>query len=218
MADFQVTMAWRGDLKGLANAAHLAIAGGAREAAEIQAARAKVEFRQPIRAVLGDRVANAVRVDIYPRSAAQRTHAPTVYVWTKAPAIISAFSQGATIRNRSGFWLAIPTENVPRRRGRRMTPVEVEAQFNQDLIVFSGRGGQMLGFVDVVAAKSGKGFRKATRQRQKDGREKQLVLMFVFVRQVTLTKRINWDGIAADLGKGWLELFGGKIADRLNAL
>lgn len=213
-----VGILFQGDLKKFAQETHLKIARGARNGAERQQARAKVAYRSAVRqAGLGDKVANAVRVDIFPASAAKRTHAPSVYVWTKAPKIIFAFSTGVTIRNREGFWLAIPTENTPRKGRKLASPLDVEVMFNQDLIVLPGRGGQMLGFVDVVKAKSGRGFRKATRQRTKDGREKQLVLMFVFVRQVTLSKRINWDQITSDLTAGWADTFTGEIAKQLAA-
>jgi hypothetical protein len=204
------------DLKAYTQDRHLRLAKGARIGAERMAAAAKLAYRQSIRTALGDRVANALRVDIYPKSAAARTHAPAVFVSTKAPKIIEAFSYGATIKNREGFWLAIPTENTPRRGGRRATPLEVEGIFNQDLIFFPGRRGQMLAFVDVVRAKSGKGFRKSTRQRTKDGRQKEIVLMFVMVRQVTLKQRIRWDQITADLGAEWPDIFGSSIAAELS--
>jgi hypothetical protein len=194
----------------------LNIASGARAAAERHAARAKLAYRGAVRqAGLGDKVANAVRVEIYPKSASKHTHAPTVYVFTKAPAIIYAFSSGVTIKHHDGLWLAIPTENTPNRGRRKATPPEVEAIFNQDILTLPGRGGQMLGFIDAVKGKR-KGFRRATNARTgKQSRKAELVLMFVFVRQVTLRKRINWDGITADLRAGWLELFGSELAKAL---
>lgn len=213
----QVNLAWQGDLAGFARETHLKFARGARNAAEKQAARAKLAYRGAVRSAgLGDRLANTVRVDIYPKSASVHTHAPAVHVWTKAPAILYAFSTGVTIKGRQGLWLAIPTQNTPRKGRRLATPEETEVMFNQDLTVLHGRGGQLLAFVDVVRAKSGKGFRKATRLRQKDGRTKQLVLMFVFVRQVRLQKRVDWAGITQALGQGWRDLFAGELAAALN--
>src|SRR4051812_35588063 len=84
--NLQVKIAMHGNLATFARDTHLAIAKGARIGAERFAAQAKLAYRGAVRAAgLGDRVANSVRVDIYPKSAAVRTHAPTVYVWTKAP-------------------------------------------------------------------------------------------------------------------------------------
>jgi len=212
----QIRIAMEGNLAGFARATPLKFARGARIGAERFAAQAKLGYRGAVRAGgLGDRVANAVRVDIFPKSAAVRTHAPAVYVSTKAPKIIYAFSVGVTIRNREGLWLAIPTDHTPRKGRRLATPVEVEAMFNQDLIFIHGRGGQMLAFVDAIKAKSGKGFRRATKRRTKDGRANELVLMFVMVRQVTLRKRINWDGVTADLARAWPTIFAGEIAKSL---
>jgi hypothetical protein len=218
MANPHIKLALTGNLATFAHQTHLKIARGARIGAERFAARAKLAYRGAVRSAgLGDRVANTVRVDIHPKSAAKRTHAPAVVVWTKAPKILFAFARGVTIRSQKGLWLAIPTEHTPRRGRRLATPKETEAIFGQKLIFVAGRGGNMLAFVEAVRAKSGRGFRRATRRRTKAGREKQLVLMFVMVRQVTLRKRIDWDGITNNLKADWYQLFGGEIAKALAA-
>jgi hypothetical protein len=234
--DLQLKFALRGDLHGLAQDVHLRIARGARTAAEKQSARSKVALRGDVRAAgLGDRFANVWRISIYPESASKRTHEPAVVAAVpdkakttredsfgntstiaSAADIVRAHTEGPIIQSRNGLYLALPTSNTPRKGRRFMTPVEVEAQFNQDLIFFAGKGRQMLAFVDVVAAKSGRGFRKATRRRTRDGREKHLVLMFVMVRQVTLRKKLNWPAIFRDLERGWAELFPAEVADSLN--
>jgi len=36
-------------------------------------------------------------------------------VWSKAPQIIRTFDEGAVIRSESGLWLAIPTQQTPKR-------------------------------------------------------------------------------------------------------
>ena len=45
-------------------------------------------------------------------------------MYTKAPQIIRAFDEGAVIQSRRGRFLAIPTENPPRKGtdGRRISP------------------------------------------------------------------------------------------------
>jgi hypothetical protein len=197
---------------------HLRLARGARIGAERLSSRAKLAYRGAVRrAGLGDRLANTMRADIYPKSASVRTHAPAVHVYSKAPIILTAHATGVHIKSQNGTFLAIPTENTPRKGRRLATPVEVEAQFNQDLIFIHGRGQQMLAFVDVVRAKSGKGFRKQTKRRAKDGREKNLVLMFVMVRSVHLRKRVDLERVTAELASEWPELFSGEIAKQLSA-
>jgi hypothetical protein len=214
----QVKLAISGNLAGFAEQTHLRIARGARIAAEKQAARAKLALRSDMRAAgLGDRLANTWRVNVFPKSASSRTHSPAVFVKSGAPEIVTAFDKDTTIRSRQGLWLAIPTDSTPRKGRRLATPLEVEAMFNQDLIFLPGRGGQMLAFVNAIKARTGGKFRRATKRRTKDGRQNELVLMFVMVRQVTLRKRLNWSRIFDDLAKGWAQLFPAEIAAALNA-
>lgn len=213
----QVKLALQGvNLKDFAEGVHLRIARGARNAAETMATRAKLLLRDDVRrAGLGEKVANAWRANVYPKSASAHTHTPTVYIYTKAPLIISAFSEAMTITAKNARWLAIPTENTPRKGRKPMSPVEVEARFNQDLIVLPGRGQQALAFVDVVKAKSGKGFRRKTKGRA--GRASELVLMFVFVRQVHTKKLLDQKRIFAELGDQWQSLFAESVAAEVNA-
>jgi len=214
----QIKLAVTGDLASFARQTHLRFAGGARLAAERFAARAKLAYRGAVRgAGLGDRLANTVRVDIYPKSASVRTHSPAVVVWSKAPKILFAFATGVTIRHHDGLWLAIPTDSTPRRGGRPATPEEVEGIFDQDLIFIKGRGGQMLAFID----KSLRGKLKRARAKGRSVDIKasfdRLVLMFVMVRQVRLKKRIDWQGITDALAADWADLFGSEIAKALAA-
>lgn len=218
MSSLQVQLAWSGDLATFARQTHLKFARGARIAAETQAARAKLAYRGAVRqGGLGNRVANAVRVDIFPKSASVHTHAPAVFVWTKAPKIIYAFSTGVVIKGKEGMWLAIPTENTPHKGRKIATPQETESIFDQDLIFIKGRGGQMLAFID----KTLKGKLKRARAKGKSvdiaARFDKLVLMFVMVRQVTLRKRIDWQRVTDELGRGWVQLFGAEIAKALAA-
>jgi hypothetical protein len=74
----------------------------------------------------------------------------------------------------------------------------------------------MLAFVDATPAKSGKGFRPPTKRRAQAGRQSQLTLMFVLVRQVTLRAKLHWPQIFEDLEQGWAQLFPAEIAAALN--
>ena len=99
-----------------------AMTGAMREGTELL----KQDFRDDIRAArLGDRIANAVRGRTFPEGSTSLD--PATWVWSKTPVIVDAFDRGPVIRPTGGrFYLAIPTTNVPRRRRRRMTPVEVD--------------------------------------------------------------------------------------------
>jgi hypothetical protein len=76
--------------------------------------------RQIASARLGQRLANIWRDKHYPN---QQLDAASL-VYTRAPQITRAFDEGAVIRSRRGRFLAIPTENAPRKRtdGRRISP------------------------------------------------------------------------------------------------
>ena len=76
--------------------------------------------RQVASAGLGHRLANSWRDKHYPN---QQIDAASL-VYTKAPQIIRAFDEGAVIRSRRGRFLAIPTENAPRKGtdGKRIQP------------------------------------------------------------------------------------------------
>ena len=94
-----------------------AVASGTREAG--RGLRTELR-RQVASAGLGQRLANSWRDKHYPN---QKLDAASL-VYTKAPQIIRAFDEGAVIRSRRGRFLAIPTENAPRKGtdGRRISP------------------------------------------------------------------------------------------------
>jgi len=164
-------------------------------------------LRQQVTAAgLGSRLAGTWRSRVYPPT----DTGAAGEVWTVAPLIIQGFDDGATIIARNGSrWLAIPTANVPPRSWgskapgghprRLMTPVEVEAAFNRDLRLIRPPGKQVAYLImdQLVAARSGHGFRQATPRRLAQGRSAQPVLMFVLVPQVTLAKRLDIAGAVA---------------------
>jgi hypothetical protein len=195
-----------------ASARGAAIRRGAMRGAVRFQTRAKLAFRADVRqGGLGQKLANTWQDKIYPSGKVQSWH-PAVLLYSKAPEIVRAHTQGATIRGKSGNWLAIPTENTPRRGRRYATPLEVEGIFNQDLITYKGRGQQVLAFVQAIRSKGGRGFRRATKRRTKDGRENELVLMFVMVRQVTLQRRLNWPVLADQLAPVFRQYLAEEIA------
>ena len=142
---------------------------------------------------MGRRLANTWRGQVFPKSG--NSLEPAGYVSTKAGTIIGAFAEGATILPTDGRrYLAIPTNNVPlKARGRRMTPLDVEVSFDQDLIIRKGRNGRKLAFVNVIQAKNKRGWRQGTRRRLAQGRAVKLVLMFTLVPFVRLPKKLDPD-------------------------
>lgn len=165
----------------------------------------KGALRDQVRAAgLGERLAKTWQSEVYPKGSASME--PAGYIWSKSPRIIAGFAGGVSIYPKASSYLAIPTERVPRGRGRgfkaRMSPEEVEHHFNQDLILKRGRRGQILGFVDVVEARSRsrRGLRQATPGRLAQGRSRKLVLMFIFVRRVRLPKLLDLQQAANQWG------------------
>lgn len=211
--NLQVKLAFEGDLAGFGNNVRKALAGAIGAGTERIATQAKLKLREDTRAGgLGDRVANAWQQKEY----ANAGRDPAALVWSKVPSIMQAFAADTIIVPKLGLALAIPTDNVPHQGHRRMTPVEVEAHFDQDLILRQGRKpGITYGFVNVARATSGKGFRKLTKRRAGAGRKAELILMFVFVKQVHLEKRLNWPQIFVDMKAEWQTVLGEEVEKAL---
>ena len=94
-----------------------AVATGTRDAGR----GLKTELRRQVSSAgLGHRLANSWRDRHYPN---RKLDAASL-VYTKAPQIIRAFDEGALIRSKRGRFLAIPTENAPRKGtdGKRISP------------------------------------------------------------------------------------------------
>lgn len=147
-----------------------------------------------INAGLGRKLANTWRVKVYPEG--RKSLDPAALIWSKAPKILDAFDRNPNIVPvNGGKMLAIPTKNTPNKHGRGgatpMTPLEVEALYNQDLILKPGRNGHYYAFINAVAGRNGRGFKQATKGRLAQGRKPELVLMFVLVKSVRPGKRVD---------------------------
>ncbi|EBA08946.1 DUF6441 family protein [Sagittula stellata] len=175
----------------------------------------KSAWRQDIAAGgLGNRLGNTVRSESYPQGTNSLNAA--ALVWTKAPEIVAAHDEGATIGSRDGFWLAIPLEAAGRGRfGRRMTPLDFERRTGQRLrfVYRQNRRSALLVVDDARLTKRGQARRKGGRRR-KDGvlTGAQTVPVFLLVPQVTLRKRTDLVPAAEavtdripGLLAGWLE-------------
>ncbi|MGH6918596.1 MAG: DUF6441 family protein [Geminicoccaceae bacterium] len=180
------------DMQAELRAIERAVTSGTREAGR----GLKTELRgQVASAGLGQRLANSWRDKHYPN---QKLDAASL-IYTKAPQIIRAFDEGAVIRSRRGRFLAIPTENAPRKGtdGRRISPSTFpEHRFGPLRFVPRSSGPSLL-VVDGVRAsfsrKSGelRGFRRATDRARQRGDGLTTVVMFLLVPQVKLPKRLD---------------------------
>lgn len=220
----RLDLAIQGDLRQYMEGRAAVMQGGLHKAAGLAAAAVKDRYRAAVAPALGQRVANTVRGVVYPRAAAQlKTGTPTAFVFSKAPKLIQAFAFGATIRPVKGSrYLWIPTENVPRLRNKPMKPAEVEERFGAKFVylpITSGaRRGSFLAVVPAIAGKNGKGFRKATAGRRtgtgkQAGRVVEDVPMFVLVKQVTLSKRIDFAAVEAWAAAEWANIVARSLAD-----
>jgi hypothetical protein len=151
--------------------------------------------RQATSAGLGQRLANSWRDRHYPN---QKLDAASL-VYTKAPQIIRAFDEGAVIRSGQSRFLAIPTENAPRKGtdGKRISPSTFpEHRFGSLRFVPRPSGPSLLvvdGLRGSLSRESGelRGFRRATDRARRSGQGLTTVVMFLLVPQVKLRKRLD---------------------------
>ena len=176
------------ELRGLERA----VATGTRQAGQ----SLKTELRRQVTSArLGQRLANSWRDKHYPN---QQLDAASL-IYTKAPQIISAFDEGAVIRSRRGRFLAIPTENAPRKGtdGRRISPSTFPEHRFGPLRFVPRQSGPSLLVVDGLRASFSRqtgelrGFRRATDRARRNGQGLATVVMFLLVPQVKLRKRLD---------------------------
>jgi len=169
-----------------------AVTSGTREAGR----GLKTELRRQVASAgLGQRLANSWRDKHYPN---QKLDAASL-VYTKAPQIIRAFDQGAVIRSKRGRFLAIPTENAPRRGtdGKRISPRTFPEHRFGPLRFVPRPSGPSLLVVDGLRASYSRqtgqlrGFRRATGRARRGGAGLTTVVMFLLVPQVKLRKRLD---------------------------
>jgi hypothetical protein len=142
------------------------------------------------------------RGKLYPEDASSHTMTPAFFAFSKAPEIMIAFEQGATIQPLDGKkYLWIPTENVPRGRGgKRMSPQEVMARVGRFSFIPLRNGGLVA--VAQAARTSKRGHRRGrgrtpTLTRTKDGER---LAFFILKKQVRLRKRLDISEIADRAG------------------
>ncbi|PPD10280.1 MAG: hypothetical protein CTY36_00365 [Methylocystis sp.] len=150
------------------------------------------------------------RARLYPEEA-RHTLTPAFFAFSKAPAIMTAFEDGATIQPLAGKkFIWIPTENVPRGRGgKRLSPREVMARVGKFRFIPLKNGG----FLAVAQATRGSrrahrrgGARTPTIVGAKKGKGES-VAFFVLKKQVRLRKRLDIAGIADRAGAKYSTIY-----------
>jgi hypothetical protein len=169
-----------------------AVASGTRDAGQ----GLKSELRRQVgSAGLGQRLTRTWRDKHYSN---QQLDAASL-VYTKAPQIVRAFDEGAVIRSNRGRFLAIPTENAPRKGtdGRRISPSSFPEHRFGPLRFVGRQTGPSLLVVDGLRASFSRqtgelrGFRRATERARQPGDGVTTVVMFLLVPQVKLSKRLD---------------------------
>lgn len=185
----------RGDLRAEMQAQTLAGEKAVTRAVRSAGAGLKQDWRAQVRAAgLGTRLGRTIRANTYPPRGESLDAASLVY--TRAPKVIGAFDEGALIKSRESFWLAIPTEAAGKRGlgGKRVTPGGWERRTGIRLRFVYRRGKPSLLVADGArVAKDGRAARKGGRRRRTDGilKGEQTVVVFVLVPQVKLRKRLD---------------------------
>ncbi len=174
----------------------------------------KTELRNQITgAGLGQRLANTWRGEVYPKGKQSIKAAGLVY--SRAPEVVGAHDQGATIRSKDGFWLAIPLPAAGKSpRGKRMTPGLWEKLRGQRLRFIYRRGKPSLLVAENQRARQGQrgGFSVASQKAQANGRGLVTVPMFLLVPQVTLKKKFDIDSAS----RRWVSTLANRIASRFD--
>ena len=153
--------------------------------------------RQVTEAGMGQRLANTWRAELYPKG--RKSIKAAGFVFTRAPTIIRAFDQGAVIKSKHGFWLAIPTPAAGTGpRAKRMTPGLWEQMHGSRLRFIYRRGAPSLLVAENMRVRTGKrgGFAKGSASALRTGRGMTSVVMFILVPQVSLRKRLDVNAAA----------------------
>ena len=121
---------------------------------------------------MSSRIANTWRGVVYPKGKQSISAAGQVY--SNAEKIMLGFEEASIIRSKNGLWLAIPTDNIPKRvRGKRMTPT-----------LYEQTKGVRLQFV----------YRRNNCSLLVHTKKKKTVIAFILLPQVKMPKLIDFAG------------------------
>ncbi len=160
------------------NAAETAVTEGVREIAT----RIKDDLRaQVVNAGLGNKLAKTWQAKIYPKN--QKSISAAGVVTSKASKLIRAFDNGILIRSARRVFLAIPTENAPKRGigNKRINPTNFpEHRYGKLKFVYVSSTLSLL----VVNVRS-----------KRKNEPSNNVVMFALVPQVKLGKRLDYQSV-----------------------
>lgn len=192
-----------GDLNAMMKAEHSAGERAVTTAIRGAAVSLKTAWRGQITgAGLGSRLANAVRSDAYPKS--QPSLNAAAMIWSKAPKITAAHEQGALIRSKDGYWLAIPTKAAGKgARGKKITPIEWEQRTGRALrfVYWGGRIAKLVDDGTVQHRRLGDDLSWTNKKAGKRTRRLSK-LIFILVPQARLRKKLDLFGAAERVGAG----------------
>lgn len=153
----------------------------------------KNRLRAMVVAAFGsERLAKTWRGDTFPRGA-QTSLGAAGTVYSKAPHIIEAFSKPTTLRNKDGFYLAIPSKEALAMRvgNKRPTPHEIEQRLGIKLqfVYRPGKAGLLVADLRRRTGKRG-GFAAPSATATRKGNTESVV-MFFLVKIVRLKQRFD---------------------------
>lgn len=192
----------------LANAQN-AIIGGITESVN----EAKNSVRAMTRSAFkSGRLPNSWQSKIYGRDSFN----PAGMIYSKAPVIMRAFSEGTLIKSADGFFLAVPTENCPKSyTGKRVTPMNWPKEVYGPLeFIYVGHGKpSMLAATNAPGASESRRTRSILGRQIRGGARGKITLekmvMFILLPQVKLDKRIDPERV--------IKAAGDAIPDRITA-
>jgi len=203
MSDLRLQMALQGDAEDWVRRVGKAALIGLAAAVESTAREGLELLRDDVRdAGLGDGIANAWRLEVYPERGLSWN--PAAHIFSRAAHIVEAHARGEPIRGQGGL-LAVPIPDSPAwemkvKPGERRT-ARVEARFGPLRLIVPRRGPPML----VAAGRSdAAGVLKPLRQVRHRGsganftplnQARAEIPMFWLVPQVRLEKRLSWPAL-----------------------
>lgn len=222
MADLRLEMALQGNAEDwVARVSDVTLAGLS-FAAFHTASEAQHELREDVRkAGLGDGIANAWRLEHYPKGV-RRSWNPSAFIWSNAAHIVEAHARGEPIRGKGGL-LAVPIPDSPAwdikiRPGEKRTD-RITQRFGPLRLIVPRRGPPMLvasGRGDSAGALRPlrKTRNKATGAVYTPLRQARVdIPMFWLVPQVRLEKILSWPAIFERQER----LFAGAVETELRA-
>lgn len=204
MPDLRLEMALKGDVEQWAARCEQAALTGLKYATSVAAGEGQELLREDVRnAGLGDGIANAWRLELYPRGR-QLSWSPSAFIFSKAAHIVEAHENGEPIRAAGGL-MAVPIPGSPAydikvpRGGSRTA--EITRRFGPLRLIVPRRGPPML----VAAGREGKGggLKPLMQRRDRKSGERYTPLnqaradipMFWLVPQVRLDPVLHWHSI-----------------------